>query len=500
MTGSAQTPSAHTAAGWVGYRDFGAVGDGRSDDLPAIAATHAYANEHNLSVRADDAATYYLGGGNVTAVIETSTDFGTARFLIDDTAVANREAAIFEVRSRHASFEVTGVATLRRDQPHLPVTLPAACLVRATDDRVRHFIRLGANQDAGAPQTDIFLVGPEGTVDPRCPISWDFDHLTTLTAFPVDSEELRLTGGVFVTIANRAESRYTYHRRGIAIRRSNVVVAGLRHEVTGEGPHGAPYTGFLDIADCAGVTVQDCWVSGHLTYETIGSAGVPVRMGSYDISVTEAVDVTFRNCLQTNDINDRSLWGVFGSNYCKNLVLDGCTLSRFDAHKGCRNVTIRNCVLGHMGINAIGEGVVLVEDTRSYGRTLVELRPDYGSTWHGEVIIRNCVFQPLAGRESRAVLIHGHNTGRHDFGHPCAMPERITIDNLVIDDAHHPADDPGPVVLADVNPERRDDTYVEEFPYELTREVVLRNVTTTSGRELRLSDNPTLFAGVRVTR
>jgi hypothetical protein len=42
-------------------------------------------------------------------------------------------------------------------------------------------------------------------------------------------------------------------------------------------------------------------------------------MGSYDISVNRAVNVSFVNCSQTNDINDRTYWGIMGSNYCKNL-------------------------------------------------------------------------------------------------------------------------------------------------------------------------------------
>jgi len=43
-----------------------------------------------------------------------------------------------------------------------------------------------------------------------------------------------------------------------------------------------------------------------------------------------------------------------------------------------------------------------------------------------------------------------------------------------------------------------DDTYVEEFPYIRTKEVVLKNVTTESGKSLRLSDNPFMFKDVKV--
>jgi hypothetical protein len=188
------------------------------------------------------------------------------------------------------------------------------------------------------------------------PIIWDFDQITDITALPIDETTLTITGGRFTTIANSAESRYTYYSRGIAIRRSNVLVDGLEHRVTGEGDQGAPYGGFLNIPNCAYVTVRNTILTGRKTYRTIGAAGVPVSMGSYDISLNRALNVSFVNCSQTNDINDGRYWGIMGSNYCKNLVFDNCTFSRFDAHMGVANATIRNSTLGHQGINAIGSG------------------------------------------------------------------------------------------------------------------------------------------------
>jgi hypothetical protein len=74
----------------VRYREFGAKGDGKTDDIDAIAEAHAFANQHGLAVKADEGATYYIGGKNRTVVIQTDTDFGTAAFIIDDTDVQDR--------------------------------------------------------------------------------------------------------------------------------------------------------------------------------------------------------------------------------------------------------------------------------------------------------------------------------------------------------------------------------------------------------------------------
>src|SRR5690606_27549050 len=124
--------------------------------------------------------------------------------------------------------------------------------------------------------------------------------------------------------------------------------------------------------------------------------------------------------------------GIMGSNYSKNLLYDSCTFSRFDAHMGVANATIRNSTLGHQGINAIGSGVFTVENSTVYGRNFINLRSDYGSTWQGELIIRNCKFVPSGGKPTHANLIGGSNSGKHDFGYTCYMPWRITVDGLHI--------------------------------------------------------------------
>ena len=293
-------------AGWVRYSDFGAKGDSKTDDIDAIATTHAFANLHNLKVKADAKATYYIGGKERTALIQTDTDFGTAAFIIDDTEVQNRNASVFTVGSNLQSFKVATVSSLKRNQKKIDISLPGTCLITVTNTNVKQYIRFGLNQNNGSSQTDIFVVDKNGNVDMNAPIIWDFDQITDLTALPIDEKLLKITGGRFTTIANKAESKYTYYSRNIAVRRSNVLIEGLEHRITGEEDHGAPYGGFLNIGDCAYVTVKNTLLTGHRTYSTIGAAGKPVSMGTYDLSVNRAVNVSFVNCSQTNDINDNT--------------------------------------------------------------------------------------------------------------------------------------------------------------------------------------------------
>lgn len=171
------------ANGLVSYSDFGAKGDGKTDDIDAIAAAHAFANQHGFPVKTDEGATYYISGMNRTAVIRTDTDFGTAAFIINDTNVQNRGAHVFLVSSGLQPFKLEGISSLKRNQKKIDVSLPGTCLVTVTNSNLKRYIRFGANQNNGSSQTDIFIVDKEGNVDMSAPIIWDFDQITDIPPF-----------------------------------------------------------------------------------------------------------------------------------------------------------------------------------------------------------------------------------------------------------------------------------------------------------------------------
>ncbi|MCC6165450.1 MAG: hypothetical protein IT182_19055 [Acidobacteria bacterium] len=480
----------------VSYEAFGAIGDGKADDLPAIVEAHAAANARGVPVRSRPGATYHLGRRALTAVVTTDTDWGTSRFIIDDTDVENHGASLFSVRSRLEPVPLA-ITTLKRDQRRLDVEPPRDCWVRVQHDRTRVYIRRGLNQNAGTPPHDCFILRRDGTIEGD--IDWDYPVVTEVEARPIDERPLVLTGGVFTTIANRMRQPkgYNYWARNIAITRSRTLVQGLTHHVTGEGEFGHPYSGFLHVRRCADVTLRDCVVSGHKTYSTIGAIGEPVRMGSYDLNASDVVNVTLRG-VRMDDICDATRWGVIGTNFCKNILLDDCTLSRMDTHQGVSGTyTIRRCTLGHAGLNAIGRGVLTVEDSTLNGRAFLSLRSDYGSTWEGTVAIRNCRWRPGCGAPIQPYLISANNDGRHDFGYPCFMPREIAVDGLAIDDSHAPPDYQGPYLFTDPNGSGSDAS-PRPFPYRPTERVTVRNVTVASGRPLRTSPDTEFAARVRV--
>ncbi len=486
----------------IRYSDFGAKGDGVTNDMPAIVKAHQAANKSGLPVQGESGAVYYIGNSKETAIVQTDTDWMGARFIIDDSKVEvkDRGRDIFVISSTLPSQKIKTVKTLQKDQKKLDISFPYNVLVMVVDNSVKRFIRYGANQNNGTAQIEVFVANTKGEIESRTPIIWNYDNISSITAFPIDSKTLTVRGGRFTTVANQAESKYTYYARGINISRSNVVIEELEHAVTNELGHGAPYGGFINISKCAGVTVQNCMFSGHKTYCTIGSANIPVSMGSYDISVGMACGITFKNCKQFNSIHDTSLWGIYGSNFTKNITFDRVEFSRFDAHMGVTNATIKNSSLGQQGINLIGTGTFLIENSKVYGINFISLRSDYGSTFDGEIIIKNCEYTPRSGKKGDAVLIGGSNSGQHDFGYTCFMPGKITIDGLAIHDGNSFDKKTGLRLFSNFNRACKDESYKDKYPYILPKEVVLGDLVIDSGRPWIVSDNAFMFRNVKITK
>ena len=427
---------------YVYYSEFEAVGDGVTDDFNALMFTHTYANRCGIPVFADENAVYYIGKSSFGRTVTVSTDvnFGNATFIIDDTYVttSNRSFAVFNVASTKKMYTLNNIPILNTESTFAKITLPEQSLVYILNKNSKQFIRSGVNSSTGEHMKEVIIVDKDGSIDPSTPVTWNYKDITGVEIYPIDETPLNISGGIFITKANTAESAYTYYSRGISVNRSNVIITGLKHLVEGEGEHGAPYNGFIYINKCCNVTLSGCIMTPHLTYIT-SKSGSDVTMGTYDINSNLSVNIRLLNITQTISINDNRYWGIFTSNYSRNIEFDSCILSRFDAHKGVYNATIRNCELGHQGINAIGFGTLLCENTTVSSSRFINMRSDYGSTWRGDFIIKNCTFKPNGdtGANSNTTFINCLNTEKHNFGYECFMPENIIIDGLTVDDTVH---------------------------------------------------------------
>ena len=480
------------ADGVVTYEEFGAVGDGTHDDLPAIVAAHAAANEKGLPVRAKDEAIYYIGPSNLTGVIRTDTDFGQATFFIDDTCgVSNRMAAIFSVPQPVPTVKFKVEGPVPRTRKSLGVKLPGRCFVMLFDANRRQYMRDHPQAaDKGAPQTELLLVEADGAISPKTPVSQDMATVTSAEAYPISPTRLTIRGGRFIHLCNREEGDRPghwqwprYYCRGISLSRSNTLIEGVDHRVLAQKDYCFPYASFVSVNNAALVTVKDMMFWAHRK----------CGHGTYDFTVGRALGIRFIRCKQRNDIHDDGNWPPFGINYGRLVTFDDCETVRFDAHAGVRDAVIRNSRLRI--VNIIGGGNLMIENSRiESGWAAIWMRDDYGSVWNGDITVRNCTIAPWEkGQDTR--LFAANNPGTHDFGYPCHMGRRITLENVRFEDVGR-----GEMVLFGISPDDGKRAKDAPFPYLPPEEVVIRNVTSASGREPKLTNAPEFLKGTKVTR
>lgn len=488
-------PYTLTAQSFVTYEDFGAKGDGKTNDIAAIVAAHKYANEKKKSVKVNKDACYYIGGDAQCATIQTDTDFQTARFIIDDRDAKNGSMPVFRVQSDLPEAKTPTITSLKKGQSRLSYRPGKETLITVENSEVMHYIRRGGNANNGSAQSDIFLVDASGNVNQQCPILWDFDKITKITAKTVDKEVLTIKGGEFTTISNLIEEGHAYYKRGFEITRSRVMIEGLQHKITGEdGEHSYPYLGFINLNHCAYITVKDCILSGHKTFYETRDNGLRVPSGSYDIALSHTLFANFINCTQFNSIHDKKHWGIMAANYSKNIVYDKCKLSRYDAHRGIANGQVLNSEIGHAGINLIGSGSFLLENSTIHGGRIINFRSDYGSTWDGDITIKDCTWDLSHSSAKATCILTGGNDAQHDFGYICSMPQNITIQNLLIKDKN--LDKKSKLYLFDNfnnTIQKSGPKKEQKYPYTLPQTVITQGVKSELKRTLETSSNQYLF-------
>ncbi len=479
---------------YVTYEEFGAVGDGKTDDMQAIADAHSYANEHELPVRARDGAHYYIGGKDIVAHIRTSTNFGTAEFIIDDSAeLENRTGHLFVIDSDKAYYPVD-IKKLDKGQKKLDIPHNGNLYVQVYDETKRVYIRKGDNQNNGTSQLDCFTLDPDGNIGSTLP--WQFDTVTKARAKSIDYEPITVENGVFITIANHdTRDKYIYYGRNLACKRSHTLLRNIKHLVKGEYEDcGSPYRGFYFISECADVTLDHCVATPHRTYYWTMANGHINAYGTYDFSADAAIDFRLIGLTQTIDIMDRRYWGLMGTNFCKDMVLRDCKISRFDAHQGVINVLMSDCEFGHVKMEVIGFGEGIIERCKLHGSFFMLLRGDYGSFFNGNLTIRDCTWEILHDN-AKGTFFNASNTGDHDFGYECVLAKNILIENLVIDDTKTPENYAGTFIFNEFD---RNPGGEKPYPYKLPETLILRNVRTLSGREIAVCENPELVKGVSV--
>jgi hypothetical protein len=238
---------------FVYYNDFGAVGDGETDDFNAIVETHRYANKYGFTVCAGDNTgntkyTYYIGKTTQTAIIKTDVNWGKATFYIADKTIEFGSAAskttLFRFESDYIGEKlskdvIAGIVDenggLSNDITSVNYKTNNPYLLMIYNDNARQYIRYG-HFNGGATQRELVIIDGEGNFIDNTALLFDYDNVSSIQAKRVDDKPVTATGGIFITDANSVTPEPTLMMRPEDSGMSLAAVSGESMSITSEKP------------------------------------------------------------------------------------------------------------------------------------------------------------------------------------------------------------------------------------------------------------------------
>jgi len=326
----------------VYYEDFGASGDGKTDDFEAMYNTHVFANISGQTVKGKPGATYYVCNTEIiinsryvvsSIPIQTNTDWQGARIIIDDRNIAayrtglNYELSqshIFKILpdEEHEMIKVNRAdilgsivaAGLNPDTKNIDFKIDGwdgAMMIIPYNREHKVFRRRGYGGHSGEDMQEIIVIDKDGNVSEETPIMFEYTHINYIEAYKLDPESaIRVGNGIIETIETEQnhnvpledgtyEFKSGYKRRGISVTRSYTTVHDVEHIVSGgfnlkdraNGKDGSSSGGMFVATYANHVTFKDCIIPGRACY---GNAS------TYNFSARSVNKIVLDGCIQSN--------------------------------------------------------------------------------------------------------------------------------------------------------------------------------------------------------
>ena len=352
----------------VTYEDFGAVGNGKTDDTEAIRAAHNAANAGGQKVLGTKGKTYYVSFTYDKPIpIMTDVDWRGCKFIFDASAITNEnDGHIFEIsQTKLMANEVLESSDSRivelnkpaeKGEPvikgiehgdeqttklDLGIGVPAMLIV--TNKNSRNYMRWGLVDARGDEQKEVVLVDKDGNIDPSTPFLLDYEKITSITIHRINVEAITIQNATIehpASLINLGSGVYHAYTHGILITRPNTVVKNITHIITGEikpdtpvkvDKNGLSYdvtsegysykngkiytnngkTEYLgtDVTPFTGPSFGGILSIAHTHNVTVENCVFQARYhyeeGTYDISLGTANQIVFKNCIQSNFFDTR---------------------------------------------------------------------------------------------------------------------------------------------------------------------------------------------------
>ena len=428
----------------VKYEDFGAKGDGRTDDFKAIFLAHDFANECGQTVVATPGKTYYIHStdikldGEITsaarsAIIKTPVIWTGADFIIDDydlsclpdsenrnqctvnifRIVPDDDLAMFSIKDREVLDAITA-AGIKPGTTSIKIPSEALqgwegdVMIIPYNSKHKIYRRKNYGSFAGANMHEVIVLDKDGNVSAETPIAFDYTNIDYIDVYRLDeSTAITVEGGNFITRATNVNTVYettdnlgnpkmttygTYLSRGIYINRSFTTLKNVKHSVIDE-------VSLDDQTDSNGKIIKcvACYSgfysaakANHITLDGCQMYGRRCFArpeggtgGTYGLSGNEVNKIVFKDCVQKN------FWVVVENGKCIPAERDTPnavpSMASYDSHG--------KTVKMHWGVG----GTNFCKNMEYIGSTLSRFDAHEG-LYHGKIIDSTVNYMAITGK------------------------------------------------------------------------------------------------------
>ena len=331
------------------YEDFGAKGDGVTDDFQAFYETHKMANQGGQKVMGTAGAEYYLHVSNFraegesgtkthTITIKTDVDWNGATIIIDDRKMHNYSGGKASVGATKEYYTMahTAVFSIKPNEGMTEVTFrDAEVLSKIVSDGLNPYTthidfkldgwdgdlmiipyntnhgvyrRRGYGQFNGDSMHEVIVIDKDGNVSSETPIMFDYQNVDYMLVYKLDeSTAISVGNGKVITRDSQIDHTVTegkfqggYVPRGLNVNRSYTTVYNIEHVVTDgftinqrayEGLEGPSANGFFVASKANHVTFKNCIMPGRMKYS---------NSSSYNFSASMVNYIVLDGCVQSN--------------------------------------------------------------------------------------------------------------------------------------------------------------------------------------------------------